>query len=183
MRGSQIQERGVDREVRVRGRGKREEKRRQERKRKKRKPRPQLESLPGALELRRVGADLISQVKADADATELQGDGEALGECIREKRIERQPRPDEFTSERPVAFFFARAFFSLLLRKRNGMDTSEASTRASVEEGRRQPGLREARQPDSRTTNAKKLLLISRNDLTGFQAHKKGSRYEDYGVP
>ncbi len=33
-----------------------------------------------------VGIDLISQVMADADATELQGDGEALGEYIRDKK-------------------------------------------------------------------------------------------------
>ncbi len=33
-----------------------------------------------------VGADLISQVKADADATELQGDGEALGGNARKTR-------------------------------------------------------------------------------------------------
>ncbi len=52
------------------------------------------------------------------------------------------------------------SFFSLLLKKRIGMDTSEASTRASVEEGRRQPSLREARQPDSRTTPREKLLLF-----------------------
>ncbi len=35
--------------------------------------------LTRGLELRRVGIDLISQVMADADATELQGDREALG--------------------------------------------------------------------------------------------------------
>ena len=53
--------------------------------RKRGQPRPQLESSPGALELRRVGADLISRVKADADATELQGDGEALGGYTRRR--------------------------------------------------------------------------------------------------
>ncbi len=41
-------------------------------------------------------------------------------------------------------------------KKEMGMDTSEASTRASVAEGRRQPGLRGARQPDIRTSAGKK---------------------------
>ncbi len=44
------------------------------------------------------------------------------------------------------------------------MDTSEASTRASVEEGRRQPSLREARQPDRRTTAREKLRPKTRPD-------------------
>ncbi len=43
---------------------------------------PQLESLPGALELRRLGVNLISQVKADADATELQGDEAACAKVL-----------------------------------------------------------------------------------------------------
>ena len=45
--------------------------------------------LPGALELRRVGADRNSRARADADATELQGDGESLGGKHREEEERR----------------------------------------------------------------------------------------------
>ena len=42
--------------------------------------------LTRGLELRRLGIDLISQVKADAEATELQGDGRACAETHPERK-------------------------------------------------------------------------------------------------
>ncbi len=46
--------------------------------------------MPGALELRRVGIDRNSQAMADADATELQGNGESLGGRRKRERERRR---------------------------------------------------------------------------------------------
>ncbi len=80
---------------------------------------------------------------ADADATELQGKGESLWG----KHPEENERKEEEEKQDAERVFLPS--FSSLQEKRNGMDTSEARARARVEEGRRQPGLREARQPDA----------------------------------
>jgi len=50
------------------------------------------QSFPVALELRRVGADRKSRALADADATEPQGDGEALGGNASRRREEKTDR-------------------------------------------------------------------------------------------
>ncbi len=91
--------------------------------------------LPGALELRRVGADRNSRARADADATELQGDGEALGGKHREEERKRE----EKRQDADRVFFL---FSSLKKKKWNGYERSEY-------EGKRRGGTATAVPPRS----------------------------------
>ena len=66
---------------------------------------PRLGSCPGALEPRRVGIDLVSRVKADADATGLQGDEPSLcgNAPRREEKRREEGRREEGRRKREAA--------------------------------------------------------------------------------
>ncbi len=78
------------------------------------------------MELRRVGADRNSLAMADADATELQGDGQTLGENTRKKR-ERERGRGRAEERRGKTETRSSLLYFLLFKKQkwNGYERSE----------------------------------------------------------
>ena len=148
---------------------------RKEKREKRRQPRPQLGSCPGALELRRVGIDLISQVKADADATELQGDGEALGGNARKTEDKRKKDRSRSSGAKEKAT-------DRSLENSSGRGETENWTRCVLgwtEEGRQRTST-EHGSPIAEPARARNFSLFQKqlkNNLTGFQTRVERTRH------
>ncbi len=134
----------------------------------KRKPRPRLESCQGPWSSVASASTPFRGRGPTPTRRSSRATGKLLGECARKKGREE----GEDVRRRPGLL----CFFLFSSRNKNGMDTSEASTRASGEDGRRQPSVLGARQPDSRPTACKKPHVISEKPKKQFDRSQRAER-------